>query len=231
MTTVLVAPTEPKDSVKAFKVVELEVMTSSIPEQHGVDYLLYTSKGTMGFQRKEVPFDFLASVMDGRLTKELIQMQNLRFRCVLGEGKFQFFEDGTLITRPPIPAFKRFRRSSVTKIIHEIRMVKGVEFDYTTDYEDTARYIRYTLDFIMDDKHTGLSTRRGNPSVWGTPSDDDMDAYMLQGFTGILGPVLSRNILDHFGRIPIVWDCTYEQLLEVPGIGQAKAKKLWERLR
>ena len=231
MITVLVSPTEPKEAPKTFKAVGLETMVSPLPEQFGVDYLMFCKHGKLGFQRKEVPFDFLASVMDGRLTKELIQMQKLEFRCVLGEGHFQFFDDGTLITRPAIPAFKRFKRTSITKIIHEIRMVKQVEFDYTSDYEDTARYIQTTYDFIMDDKHTGLSTRRGNPSVWGAPTDLDMDAYMLQGFVGILGPVLAQNIVKHFGRIPICWDCSYEQLLQVPGIGQGRAKKLWERLK
>jgi len=66
----LVAPTEPM-TLKALGTVSL------VPEDYGSDFLWASPVfGLVGVQRKEAS-DFVASVMDGRLDKELAQMKQL----------------------------------------------------------------------------------------------------------------------------------------------------------
>jgi DNA polymerase/3'-5' exonuclease PolX len=37
-------------------------------------------------------------------------------------------------------------------------------------------------------------------------------------------------MIDYFGDIPLSWDVSVEQLLEVPGIGKKKAVTMYEAL-
>ena len=232
MPTVLMSPTEPiKVMSEELGKIGFSAITSSIPEERGADYLMFTHNGSIGIQRKEIPYDFLSSVIDGRLARETSLLENVNFKWVVCEGKFRFFDDGSLslYSNSMVKAYSRFTKRSISKLIFEIKLVKGVEVDFTENTQGTAYFIKDLHDFIVKSKHTGLSNRPGCRGVWSVPSDPELDSWILQGFTGI-GPTLAGYILDSFGALPLKWTCTLEDLYLVPGLNKRKAEQLWARL-
>ena len=65
---------------------------------------------------------------------------------------------------------------------------------------------------------------------WGTSTREDFARFLLQGFPGI-GTALADAILERFGAVPLSWCCTFDELKSVPGIGERRAKTLWELLQ
>ena len=69
----LLAPTE-HDLHGIFQSQSIPFKVSSLPELHGCDAVSITAKGLIGYQRKTLP-DLQSSLLDGRLYKELGQLQ------------------------------------------------------------------------------------------------------------------------------------------------------------
>lgn len=228
MSRILGSPTEPDEIID-----RLDAIRSSLCEQKGADYLIYGPEGLFGLQRKECPHDFLSSCMDGRLARETnLLAECCKFRVVLCEGSFRYFPDGSVVTGVPkgVKAFQRFTRSSVRKIQMDIRFIKGVDVDYSDDIEDTIQYIKVVHEYITSEKHMGLFSRPKAKGAWGSPTASEKDLWILQGFPGV-GPGLAISIVNHFGHIPLKWDCTYDELVRVPKIGGGRASKLWAALQ
>src|SRR6516162_7072760 len=88
---VLISPTEPAFFRTLGKV-------SSVPEEYGVDFLFASTEfGLVGVQRKELSY-FVASVKDGRLSKELGQMKRLGLAMLVLEGVPKWTIDGLLMS-------------------------------------------------------------------------------------------------------------------------------------
>lgn len=210
-----------------------DAIISSIPEEKGADILIYSIEGLLGIQRKEVPHDFLSSVIDGRMARETsLLAECCQFRVVLGEGAFRYFPDGSVATGVPkgVKAFQRFTESSIRKIIFDIKLIKGVDVDFTKDLADTIKYIKTAHEYLTGTKHVGLFQRPKAQGAWGSPTSRELHSWILQGFPGV-GPGLADAILRHFKRMPIRWDCSYNDLLKVSKIGAGRARKLWLTLQ
>ena len=75
-------------------------------------------------------------------------------------------------------------------------------------------------------KHKSLMTRpKDIRDEWGGYNARDFARYFLQGFPGI-GSERAVSIFDHFGRVPLRWDVTEEDLRGVPMIGEKTAASL-----
>jgi ERCC4-type nuclease len=75
------------------------------------------------------------------------------------------------------------------------------------------------------DRHQSLDRRPTVRGAWGKPDSREWGSHLLQSFDGV-GPELAGRIIDHFGRPPVGWLVTAEDLAGVAGIGKQKAKKL-----
>jgi len=58
----------------------------------------------------------------------------------------------------------------------------------------------------------------------------DFGRFLLRGFPHI-GPTLANSIVERFGRVPLSWSCTLDELKSVPGMGEHRAEALWKLLR
>jgi len=211
-----------------------EGIVSSVPEEFGADALVVSAQGILGIQRKELPHDFLISVQDGRLGKETTLLrEKCDFAIVVGEGHFRYYPDGSVATKAPREVhnkvYRRFTRGSIQKIIMEICMVKGCMYLETDDILDTVRLIRTTFEFMNSTIHVGLSRMPKTKGAWGTPTIPELQMGILQAFPGI-GPGLAQAIYNHFGRTPLMWTCTVDELNNVPKIGANRAWKLYQCL-
>jgi ERCC4-type nuclease len=223
--TYLISPTENELA----KLLGDKAIVSPLPEERGADILIYTSQGTVGIQRKAVPCDFISSVEDGRLARcTSLLSKSVKFPLLLCEGRFKYFPDGHLLIRPRVPS--RYTRSSIKSLLMDIKFIKGVDYDFTEDTHDTVHYMKVLTDFIEKEKHFGLYARPSAQGVWIIPTAKEEELWILQGFSGI-GPATAEKVIKHFGRIPLEWTCTLEELCRVDGLPVKKAEYMHEFFR
>lgn len=221
--TILVSPT---DSDLA-KILGEDALVSSLPERRGADVLIYSQHGVYGAQRKAVPHDFISSFHDGRMVRETTLLPEYTNYCeIICEGEFRYHADGSLVTNYKVP--RKYSRTQIEAMKLSIRFVKGVEIVYTENTVRTADYIKIVESYLSKEKHMGLFTRPKVKGLWPIPTQDELWSWVLQGFPEV-GPGLAEKMLESFGKIPLVWDCTLEEMMMVPRIGK-RAEKIWSIL-
>jgi len=211
---VLIAPTEPA-ALRAIGTVNLT------PERHGVDVLWGAAgAGLIGVQRKAFPGDFLASVNDGRLSKELDQMKTLDLAVLVLEGRGTWTTDGVLMH----PWGKEWTRQAHRRYLLSVRS-RGVWVEWTDSVDDTIGFLRDLEAWVAKPKHRSLSNRPGpKRDSWGRITDRTYARHLVQGLPDV-GPELAERIIDKFG-VPFRLGVTEKDLLMVQGIGKAKAKRI-----
>jgi ERCC4-type nuclease len=212
---ILVAPTEPA-------CLSLLGRVSSTPERWGVDFWWRAVDGKFcGIQRKAFPGDFVASVTDGRLGKELGQMLRLSqlggFAGLIIEGQPRWDEAGNLVSR-----FTSYHRDRFDAIMASIQLRYGVSYWITEDLDHTARLLLALHQWTQSKDHSSLSVRPKAPKVWGLDSRTEQQSHFLQGLPAC-GDVRAKAVLAQFGAVPMAWTITEQQLRAVPGIGKGTA--------
>lgn len=217
MTTLIVAPTEPSQ----FK--SIADVVSMAPERMGVDALWSSETwGMVGVQRKEYR-DLIASVADGRLAREVAQMQRLGLAVLMIEGRIRFTTDGQIVD-----SYMRWTRTQHRGLVRSVQS-KGIWVESTDTVSDTVEAVLDLRRWCDKPRHNSLDRRPKPTGAWGKASQRDFALHLLQGVDGV-GPVVAEAIIDQFGKVPWTWECSYEQLLAVPGVGPGVASKLWEAL-
>lgn len=209
-----------------------DAINSSLPESKGADVLLYTESGLLGWQRKAVPNDFISSFTDGRFARLLpLLTKSCAFCRIVQEGEFKYWPDQTVHLGMRIEKGRRvrvqsrFTRNHIHGMLNDIEVVWGVPIRVTEDLDDTVRYLRSVRRFMEAKTHVGLYTRPKVKGRWYVPSADEVQLWILQGFGGI-GPSTADKIIRHFGRIPLRWTCSVEELAGVEGVTHKQAQEL-----
>lgn len=215
--TLIVAGSEPP----SFRAIADVVSNSA--EKMGVD-AMWSSKswGMVGVQRKEFK-DLIASVADGRLAREVAQMQRLGLAVLMIEGRPSWTSDGELVHR-----YARWTKSQHRGLVRSVQS-KGVWVESTDSLADTIDAVQDMRRWSERDRHSSLDRRPKPTGAWGKADQRDFASHLVQGVDGV-GPVLANAILDRFKGIPWTWTCTFDELLEVPGMGPATAEKMWHAL-
>lgn len=211
---IYVAPTEPA-SLKAVGV------SSALPETFGVDVLVFGAETMVGFQRKTWPSDFVASVADGRFTTSSIKMLQLPHRFLLLEGHMRFTRDGAIVGEV-YGEGRRFTRGNLWGMLWTLLFEFGVVPFWTASTAETCEFVVRFDEWLNKPEHmtgrvrAGLSTPPGR-----TAKPRDLAAFLLQGIPGI-GPTVAEAVYDQFGRVPLRWDVTRDEMLTVPGVGEGR---------
>lgn len=213
----LVAPTEPP-------LLRALGKTSLVPEEYGCDFLFSSTEfGLVGVQRKELS-DFVASVLDGRLAKELGMMKRLGLSLLVLEGRATWTNDGLATWTS-----SRWRATQHLGTLWSIQL-SGCWVITSTTVQETSTLISAFTRWTAKPRHIALESRPGPASdEWGKVGNREWGIHLLQGFRGI-GPTNARDIYEHFGSVPLVWTVGLLDLVEVPGIGAVKAERLLDAL-
>lgn len=210
----LISSTEPKTL--------RELGTSStLPEKYGVDFMFVSRIGRVGIQRKEIN-DLIGSLRDGRFSKELGQMRSLDLGIVMIEGTPQWSRDGFLLS------VRSFTQAQWDGVLFSIQ-AEGLWLVRTSGISETARSLLNLEKWLSKERH-GIRTRPKVQGEWGTASNREWGVHILQGFPGI-GVDTAGNIYDHFGGVPLRWDCGRDDLQEVKGVGKGRAEKMIRSLK
>ena len=189
---------------------------SSIPEQYGADFMWVSLVGTVGVQRKEIK-DLVSSLRDGRLGKELGQMQSLDLAVLIIEGRPQWSRDGFLLD------VRSFTMEQMNGVLFSVQ-AQGVWCLQTTDHQSTVQMLRSLEKWLSKDRHGQLRNRPKVAGEWGTANNREWGIHFLQGFPSI-GTDVAGRIYDHFGGVPIIWAVTEDELQDVKGVGKGRAEK------
>jgi ERCC4-type nuclease len=219
--TILVSPAEPI-TVKNLLAARGDTSVSPLPERYGVD-VMWRENGTWwGVQRKTVP-DLLASLRDGRIAREVAQMTSkVAMPTLVIEGRVQFTTDGVMLNGGYGPEFTLKQwRGLLWSFASE-----GVTVGFTATVVDTCNYIAEMVQWTSKAKHTSLTQRpKTVDAAWGKPGSRDWGVFLLQSFDGI-GAGIAGDIYDHFGRVPLRWDVTKRELMEVKGLGKTRVERM-----
>jgi len=219
---ILLSPSE----TKLKKALGDDAITSLLCEEKGADILIYSPQGLMKIQRKSIPGDFLSSMTDGRFATSLpLLVKDCSFCRVLCEGEFKYWPDGTVFIgmskdKKRIPSY--YRREHIDGMLNDIEFIYGIQIRWTKDIQGTVLYIRSVQRFLDEKTHVGLFTRPKAKGTWAVPSKRDIHLWLLQSFNGI-GARTASKIIDTFGRAPLDWTCTPEELASAANVQLAKA--------
>lgn len=225
MGDILVAPTEPA-ALKAIGT------TSSIPERFGCDVLWRARGAWWGVQRKELR-DLLASVADGRLAKELGQMQMVRdgggWTCLVIEGPPRWTTEGQMLGDSWGGVGGRFTHDAWWSLLMSVGAT-GCGVQVVKDTAELAAWCTHMKKW--SEKNHGLAVARPKQvatNSWGEQGNEHWGSWFLQGIPGV-GADRAMAIVKHFGRVPMKMDVERGELLKVKGLGEKTVDAIMKAL-
>lgn len=215
----IVSSTEPKS---------LQMLGDAIntkPEQFGLDFMWWVPslKGWGGVQRKEIK-DLIASIRDGRLGRELVQMEAAKLKMLCVEGRWTTAGEMVMADKHTTIPARQFH-----SVLWGLQQ-QGIMVTYSSTMKETARVVAAFEDWTKREKHSSLPTQAKVASIWGDGQNKGYGVHLLTAFDGI-GPQLASDIYDHFGCVPLSLAVEDEAMLEVPGMGPGRLEKLKRSLR
>jgi DNA excision repair protein ERCC-4 len=196
---------------------------SQLPERYGGDVIAGTPRGLAVFQRKQFPHDFLASVGDDRIAREIPLLKRTQWPVFIIEGRAKYTTDGYLYDEH----LSGWEKRTIRNLIRSLWWKHGIRTEFTEDIEDTADAIREIVDWMHKPASSSLLRRNKMQSKdeWGYLDQIHWGQFFLQGFPGI-GADRAAAIIRHFQGIPLEWTVDQEELEKVFGIGPLIAKEI-----
>lgn len=223
MSVVFLSPTE-HDLRSTLIRLGIAYKHSALCELNGVDCLVVTKRGFIGFQRKTL-IDLYTSLNDGRLAREIAQIRGSRLLyrgCLVLEydSRRRTVDDGSFLDAP-------FSAIQLRHLLLKLQL-SGILVLETPDIVGTARTLRPTAEYVVSDRATDLMRPKPASDTWGRRTSRDFGIHVLQSFASI-GPKTAATIYDRFG-LPLRWTITSADLQSLPGIGKVTAERLMDVL-
>lgn len=224
MTILLYSPAEPASVVRLLGreagALGIDIEPSNRTEHMGVDFAWRAQGRWWGVQRKEL-HDFLASLDDGRLNKEVAQMRAaITMPMLVLEGRIQV-TNGQVMTNG-------FGRPVTLSGLHKRLLTLQSNDILVTQVSELAQTVSYVLshyEWSAAEGHATAGTRPKPAGDWGRPSNRDYQVHLLTSLPGV-GHKTAASILDTLGRCPLRMDTTVKELVTVPGVGPLMARRM-----
>ncbi|MFA5763838.1 MAG: DEAD/DEAH box helicase [archaeon] len=174
----------------------------------------YVLSNDVCVERKTVQ-DFLESMIDGRLFKQLIDLrENYPKPLLILEGNPK-----ELFNSRNIPKY------SIIGALTSIALDYQIPIITTTDPIETAEYLLNIAKREQKGKHKEIKLRMGRKGLTLT----EKQQFIVEGLP-LVGPTLAQNMLRKFKTIQNIANATEEELLQVENLGKLKAQKIKEIL-
>jgi ERCC4-type nuclease len=182
-------------------------------EKLGADFLFPSINGLVGVQRKAVS-DLVSSLRDRRLPREIVQMEELDHAILIIEGDWQWNYEG-------ISGRTGFSIQEYRGLVFGLQFEHDIRVLTTANVEETAEVLVHLERWFNKTEHGSL-LRVPKAKV-------DPRLHLLQYFDGI-SLTRAKAIFDWFGRVPLRWDVTKEEMTAVPSLGKVTVEKMWKVL-
>ncbi|MCU0580085.1 MAG: helix-hairpin-helix domain-containing protein [Desulfobacterota bacterium] len=193
------------DLLSLLREIDPEMEIAALP--YG-DYLI---NGEITVERKTAG-DFLISIMDGRLFRQLSRLKKHCRRPLL------------LIEGDPYATDLSFDPRAIRGALLSTQVIWYIPVLFSKSREET-RDIFLTIG-RQEESGASLLTVRGN---YRPKRLQSKQLCLLQGLPHV-GPKLARRLLDHFGSVIGVLNGTVDDLLMVEGLGRVSAQAIREIL-
>ncbi|PIN94947.1 hypothetical protein COU53_01585 [Candidatus Pacearchaeota archaeon CG10_big_fil_rev_8_21_14_0_10_30_48] len=191
----IIVDTREKNSLIASELMRLQC---DVEFQHlGIgDYIV---KDTV-IERKTIS-DFLGSMLNKRLVKQLKNMQPLKSKFLIIEGidEHELYHSESHINENAIRGF-------LLSIILNFK----IPIIYTKDYADTAKFLIVLAKKPTKEQESGINDKPKPRDV------KEQLQYILEGFPGI-GPKTARKLLEEFGTLKEIINTPIEKLEKLIG--------------
>jgi ERCC4-type nuclease len=156
------------------------------------DYLV----GDVIIERKTFK-DFQASIIDKRLTKQLIELKKYPKCFLLLEGFLYNFEDSVI------------NENAVRGMILSCALDFGIPVIYSQNEEDSAKLLIVLAKRLeKSEKESSLRFKKTEMSF------DEQKQFILEGFPGI-GPTTAKALLEKFKTLEKIFNCPKQKLAKI----------------
>ena len=174
------------------------------------DYLIRD----VAIERKTVS-DFLSSMLNKRLVKQLEELQQYPKRLLLIEG----IEEQELYNDENHKEFGGIHPNAIRGFLLSISLVWQTPIIFTKNSEDTAKFIS----LIAKKKETEMSLNVMKKSL----NKKEQKQFIIEGFPGI-GPKSAKKLLKEFKSLQAIFNASEEELKEILGKKAEIFKKIVE---
>jgi Fanconi anemia group M protein len=170
------------------------------PQQLDVgDYVL---SSRIGVERKNVD-DFLASLIEGKLFKQMAQLRDSYSRPVL------ILEGENLLTK------RNISHNAIFGSLASISVDFGIPVLMTKDSSETADLLKVIAQREQREDKKAVIVRGEKTQM----SLRERQQFIIEGLPNV-SAVIAKRLLGHFGSIKEIANATEEELLEVKGVGK-----------
>lgn len=200
------------------------------PEEYGADFMWVARKLTYGVQRKALK-DLIASVDDGRLAKELLQMASLDSAWLIVETGERGGGAPREMPNTQLAGLGKFGRPWMGVQYRGVLLgiaSRGVHVLTTRDEPETIERVVELERWSRKARHESAKGRGAAPSdVFGKRGMREYGVWLLQSLPGV-GVEMAGRIWDHFGGVPVQMreGVGVKELCEVDGVGKVTAKRV-----
>lgn len=200
------------------------------PEDFGVDAMWCARRQTFGVQRKALK-DLIASVDDGRLAKEALQMASLDHAFLIletgerGGGAPREMPGGQLAG---LGKFGRpWTGPQLRGVLYGLS-VRGIHVLTTRDEAETISRVVELEAWSRKARHESAKGRGSVPAdVFGKRGNREYGVWLMCALPGV-GVETAGKIWDRFGGVPVrmAEGVGLEELMSVPGVGRVTASRV-----
>src|SRR3989338_1203436 len=164
---------------------------------------------------KKTTSDFINSIKDQRLFEQIQELKNSVEKPVLmieGNPELLFYESN-------------MHPNAIRGVLSSIAIDNNIPILWTANTKESAGMIHWIARREQDDMKKEIQIRAKT-----TPfSDANHQEFIVAGLPNVSN-VLSRRLLKKFKTVKKIFSAKPEQLMKVEGIGEEKAKKIWEMI-
>ena len=220
--TIFIDSNEPRKVKNAFGEHAIDIPLN------GYDFEIYTESGLVCIERKRIPGDFLGSVTDGRLYKQILSMrESSSIAILLLEGKFRYTKEGILVQGR---RRTRWNRKGINNLLRSIRWVEGIDIERSSGLDETVDTVLQIEEYFDKIDHLSLKSRPRIQTNWIVPSYGERIIHFYNGLPGV-GINGAKKIYDKFPSPMQLYSASVEEIMEVPRIGRALATGIYNFLR
>ncbi|MHA1918097.1 MAG: ERCC4 domain-containing protein [Candidatus Ranarchaeia archaeon] len=196
------------------------------------DLIIHFDEYIVIIERKSVP-DYIASIRDNRLWEQLLKMMQLndinnkpvRRRILLVHGDFDKY-----IKR--VSEFKEIDRLEFWNSINGANMEVLFVYDTPIVYVDSKEGLEAFLITLTKREMNGKNDKNPKSRWYRKRAKSKLPVKEIKKYTlsslPLVGEKLAIELVDHFDKISNIANASVKDLMEVPGIGNKKAKRIFD---
>lgn len=168
----------------------------------------YVLSSRIGVERKNID-DFLDSLINGKLFKQISQLRDAYSRPVL------ILEGENLLTK------RNINHNAIFGSLASISVDFGIPILMTKDEIETADLLNVIAKREQKEDKKSIAIRGEKTQM----SLKERQQFLLEGLPNV-SAVIAKRLLNHFGSIKDIANASEDELMDVPGIGKGIATEI-----